>query len=228
MPPAFVNFDWSGYDSFPTTNVTVNTPAGLSAGNTIYASLIISTIHKGSVVPPGSATQVGSWIDGVADGFDAPSFGLFKIIYDGVATNYTFSWSSSPTTDRGGSLVLYGYNGSGAGTVVQTVIGTNGSSASARSSPAITGESGNKIIAFHGGSAIGVTLAYTAPFTERVDVEWFGLDGCGDADATGSSQACQVTPTGGATQSMWFLVEIGSVPATKALVARHAYGGGCW
>lgn len=197
------------------TGVVVTTPAGLANGDTIFFAIVMDNAQTGTFSPPGGVTQVGSWVTGISDGFGTPATGMFRVTYDGVAANYSFSFIAGAS--RGGSMLGYGYSGDC--THQQTVTGTNGSSAAARNSPVLTGTSGNTVLAFHGGSAAAVTLTWSGGFTELADEEWYGLNGAGDSPSGASVQAT-VTPSGGSTQSMWILEEIGpNAPAGGNVVA---------
>ena len=186
-------------------DITVNTPNGASAGDTLFFSLLIASSQTGSVTPPPGATQIGGWTVGIADTYGAPALGVFKVEHDGVEPTYQFTATAGGT--RGMTLGVSAYKGDCQ--VVQTVEGTDASSTTSRDSPEIDATTGNRVIAFHGGSATFNRLDWAPPFSVRADFEFYGMNGIADAPASTDLFATG-TPFGSdSTQSIWRLVEIG-------------------
>lgn len=188
------------------------TPAGLPdnmlPGDTLFFIVMIDNAQTGTVKPPAGVFQVGEWVTGVADSYNTPALGVFRTRWDGSATSYAFTLAAGAT--RGGSIQTVCYRGNCA--VKRYAAGTSASSTSDRSSPTLTGvATGNKVIAFHGGSAVNSRLMWSPPFRCRHDNEYFGLTGVADTADTGDITAWGKVYGGVATQSMWLLLEVNTV-----------------
>ena len=201
-------FVWVGdFRTFGTsaTDVDADTPTGITAGDTIFFVLLINDAMKATVAYPGSVTQVGSWVTGVTDFVGTvPATGLFRATWDGVATDYAFTFDD--VGDRGGGIATYGYTGDC--THRQTVTGTDPEGSASRNSPTLNGTSGNLVFAAMGGSANTTTNTWSGGFTERDDQENYGVNTGADAPS-GASVTATLDPGAASTQSMWILEEIG-------------------
>ena len=189
------------------TSIVVDKPDNIAAGDTILFLIHTPSSSKGTIVLPAGVTQVGSWVVGEADDFEAPAIGVFKATWDGIASTYTFTGTISG--GRGGSISAVGYKGTTS--VAQIVTGTATPSSANRSSPAITATVGNRVVVFYGGDSSFTTTDWAPPFKCRLDYEYYGMVGVVDDAATGSSQQATGDPTGSDTvQSMWIVLELGS------------------
>lgn len=190
------------------SGVSPATPAGTASGDTIFFLIEMATAQKGTVVALHGQTQVGTWVDGAADSFNAPSISVWKATHDGVRTNWGFDFTKDASRGMTISTVSY----SGDCTVQQVLTEFDASVAGARSGPAMNAATGNRIVAFHGGTAAGATTTWNNSFVERTDYEYYGLVTIADIAGDGTVKTPNLTPsvTG---QSMWLVVNLGPTSA---------------
>lgn len=199
------------FDSFPTS------PA-ISVGDSLFFGIHVLDSVKASVACTGGrATRVTDWVTGEADSFGVPAYSVWKGNYDGTDL-YNFTWND--TGGRGSSITCLVLSGDQP--VVQFVTGTNTASTASRTSPTINATSGNKVLVFHGGSAVDdLPFSWRAPAYPISDEEFYGMNSIGLVE--GASGISVKGRPGGSTacQSMWILLEVGDAVAGTASAPHY-------
>lgn len=191
----------------------INTPAGAASGDILL--FMVECDPACSITPPGSAVQLGSTQNG-DDPYSAVDHQqrCYQATHDGVAGSYSFTFASDPG-DQGANIACAAIqNAGGTGAVSQLINDTIG--IQNVSGPAITAASTSVVVALFNGRANTMTCVWDAPFTERLDSEYWGYRGIADAPGTGSSMNATGT-FNSPTNQMWTMVEVSSVAVASPL-----------
>ena len=188
-------------------------PETISVGDTTFFCVVLEYGQRGTLTwPDGTYTQVGTWVPGpTTDPYGTPAIGVFRKVYAGVTPVHVTAVTG---TTRGWNISQVAYKGDVS--AIQTATGTDGDSTLPRTGPVLSGTvPGNRLVCFHGGSAVDCRMQWSPPFACRMDGEYYGMNSVADAPAED-----YLFPTGkiidyGApsSQSMWLLAEVGTVVA---------------